>query len=54
MPLKSGKNSFDSNVSELMRSYAKKKKIGSSRPKTKAKALKMALAISYRKKREGE
>lgn len=51
MPLKSGKSKkvISENISETMRSYKKKGKIGASRPKTKAAAQKQAVAIALRK-----
>lgn len=51
MPLKSGKSKkvISENISETMRSYKKKGKIGTSRPKTKAAAQKQAVAIALRK-----
>jgi hypothetical protein len=51
MPLKSGKSKkvISENISETMRSYKKKGKIGTSRPKSKAAAQKQAVAIALRK-----
>jgi hypothetical protein len=51
MPLKSGKSKkvVSENISEVMRSYKKKGKIGTSRPKGKAKAQKQAVAIALSK-----
>lgn len=56
MPLKKGKSKkvFKENVEELVRSYEKKGKIGTSKPKSKAKAIKQAVAISYAEKRKGK
>ena len=52
MPLKQGKSkkTFDSNMSELIASYRKTGKIGSSRPKGADKARKQALAIAFSQK----
>lgn len=51
MPLKSGKSKkvISENISETMRSYKKKGKIGTSRPKNKADAQKQAVAIALSK-----
>lgn len=51
MPLKSGKSKkvISENISETMRSYKKKGKIGTSRPKSKAAAQKQAVAIALSK-----
>lgn len=51
MPLKSGSSqkTIGKNVSELMRSYKKKGKIGTSRPKSKKQAQKQAVAIALSK-----
>jgi hypothetical protein len=48
MPLKKGSSSktISKNISELIRSYNKTGKIGSSKPKTKKKAQKQAIAIA--------
>lgn len=56
MPLKKGKSKevFKENVKELIHSYEKKGKIGTSKPKSKAKAIKQAVAIAYREKRKGK
>jgi hypothetical protein len=53
MTLKKGKSraTFSSNVSEIMHSYKKRHKIGKSKPSSKKKALKQALAIAYSKQR---
>ena len=53
MPLKKGKSkaTFKRNVSEMVKSYGKKGKIGTSKPKSKAKAVKQAVAIAYKQKR---
>jgi len=49
MPIKKGKSkeTFKTNVSEIMHSYKDKGTIGSSKPKSKKKALSQALGISY-------
>lgn len=49
MPLQKGssKKAFSSNVSELMHSYKKKGKIGTSTPASKGKARKQAVAIAF-------
>jgi len=51
MPLKSGKSqkTVGKNVSELMKSYKKTGKIGTSKPKSKKKAQKQAVAIALSK-----
>jgi hypothetical protein len=48
MPLSKGKSkkTIGKNVKELMKSYKKKGKIGTSKPKTKKKAQKQAVAIA--------
>ena len=48
MPLKTGKNSMGSNISELIDTFQRKGKIGNSTPKTKDQARRQAIAISYR------
>lgn len=55
MPLKRGKSkaTLGSNVEELMSSYKSTGKIGNSTPKSAAAARRQAVAISYRKRREG-
>lgn len=55
MPLKSGKSksAFNSNVSELVNKYESTGKIGTSKPKSKNKAIKQAVAIAYSEKRKG-
>lgn len=55
MPLiqSNSKAAFGRNVSELMNAYAAKGKIGSSTPKSKAKARKQALAIAFNIKKGG-
>ncbi len=54
MPLKEGKSqeTISSNIKEIMDAYKKKKKIGTSHPKSKKEAVKQAVAIAYRKSRE--
>ena len=51
MPLKSGKSQkvVGKNVSELMKSYKKTGKIGTSKPKSKKAAQKQAVAIALSK-----
>jgi hypothetical protein len=51
MPLKKGtsKAAVSGNIKELMSSYKKKSKIGASKPKTKKKAQKQAVAIALSK-----
>lgn len=54
MPLKSGSSqkTVSSNIKELMHAYKKKGTIGTSKPKSKKKAIKQAAAIAYSKARE--
>lgn len=56
MPLKKGqsKKTISSNIGELVKTYNKKGKIGTSKPKTKNKAVKQAAAIAYDKAEEDE
>lgn len=51
MPLKKGSSAktVSSNVKELMHTYKKKGKIGTSKPKSKKKAQKQAVAIALSK-----
>jgi hypothetical protein len=51
MPLEKGssKKAISKNISELMRTYKKKGKIGTSKPKSKKKAQKQAVAIALNK-----
>jgi hypothetical protein len=51
MPLKEGKSkeAFSYNVSELIKSWRKHKKIDTSHPKSFSKARKQALAIAFSK-----
>jgi hypothetical protein len=52
MPLKSGKKNMQSNIGELVNKYEKTGKIGTSKPKSKKKAIKQAVAIAYDKARK--
>lgn len=54
MPLQKGtsQQTFGSNVSELMHSYKKKGRIGTSHPKSTEEARKQALAIAFSVKRK--
>ena len=52
MPLKSGKKNIQSNIKELVHKYESTGKIGTSKPKSKKKAIKLAAAISYDKSRK--
>lgn len=56
MPIKKGKSkeTFSKNVKEIMESYKDKGSIGSSKPKSKKKAISQALAISYNEQRKGK
>ena len=56
MPVKKGKSQkvFKQNVKEIVRSYEKTGKIGTSKPKSKAKAIEQAVAIAYDQKRKGK
>jgi hypothetical protein len=51
MPLKSGKSkkTISKNIGELVNSFEKKGKIGTSKPKSKKAAIKQAAAIAYSK-----
>lgn len=51
MPLKTGTSNktISANVSEMMKSFGKKGKIGTSKPKSKVKAQKQAVAIALNK-----
>jgi hypothetical protein len=46
MPLKKGKKNISKNISELVKTYYTKGKIGTSKPKNKKDAIKQAIAIS--------
>jgi hypothetical protein len=54
MPVKEGasKRTFVENIREIMHSFAKSGRIGSSRPASKAEAVKQAVAIAYRARRK--
>jgi len=54
MPLKKGssKKTVSSNISEIMSSYGKTGKIGTSKPASKKKAQKQAVAIALNQARE--
>ncbi len=54
MPLKSGKSkkTVKSNIGELVHKYESTGKIGTSKPKSKKRAIKQAVAISYDKARK--
>jgi hypothetical protein len=54
MPLKSGKSkkTIQSNIKELVHRYESTGKIGASKPKSKKKAIRQAVAISYDKARK--
>ena len=51
MPLKKGssKKTIQSSISELVKTYDKKGKIGTSKPKSKKAAIKQSVAIAYSK-----
>lgn len=51
MPLKKGKSrkTISSNIKEVVDSYKKSGKIGTSKPKSKKAAIKQAVAIAYTK-----
>ena len=51
MPLKKGKSkkTISSNIGEMVSSYEKKGKIGTSKPKSKKAAIKQSVAIAYAK-----
>lgn len=53
MPLKSGKSSktISKNIQEMMHSFKQTGKIGNTKPKSTAKALKIASAAAYTKAR---
>lgn len=55
MPLKEGgsKKTFVENIREIMHSFMRTGRIGNSMPGSKGKADKQAVAIAYRKMREG-
>jgi len=51
MPLKKGKSrkAIKANISELVKKFKKTGKIGTSKPKSKKKAIKQAIAIALKK-----
>ena len=51
MPLKKGssKKTISSNIGEIVRDYKKDGRIGTSKPKNKAAAVKQAVAVAYSK-----
>ena len=51
MPLKSGRKAVSDNIGEIMRSYRKTGKIGTSTPKSPRDAIRQAIAISFTKAR---
>ena len=55
MPLKKGrsKKTISSNIKEIMHSYKRKGSIGTSHPKSAAKARRQAIAIAFSKARKG-
>lgn len=56
MPLKAGKGKANlvANIRELMHSFKRSGKIGTSTPASPGKANKQAVAIAYSKQREGK
>lgn len=56
MPLKAGKSKKvrQANIKEVIGSYEKTGKIGTSKPKSKKKAIKQAVAIAYAKQRKSK
>lgn len=56
MPLKKGKSKkvISENIGELVRTYKEKGKIGATKPKSKGKAIKIAIAIAFSKARGGK
>jgi hypothetical protein len=54
MPLKAGKSkkTISSNIREIIRSYKRTGRIGTSRPKSLTEAMRQASAIAYSKARE--
>ena len=56
MPLKKGKSKTtrNKNIKEVINSYEKTGKIGKSKPKSKKKAIKQAVAIGYAQQRSSK
>lgn len=54
MPLKSGKGNVEANVRELVHSFRKTGRIGSSHPENARAAQKQAVAIAFSKEREAD
>ena len=54
MPLKQGESNKtrSENIAEMMHSFKKTGKIGNTKPRSTAKAAKIAAAIAYKKQRE--
>jgi len=54
MPLQPGKKNFVANIRELMHSFKRTGKIGTSTPASPGKAAKQSVAIAYSKLRGGK
>ncbi len=56
MPIKKGKSNKtrNSNIKEVIKSYEEKGTIGTSKPKSKEKAIKQAVAIGYSNQRKSK